>query len=312
MPVIIEARGLTKRFGDLTAVDGIDFHIEEGEVFGILGPNGAGKTSTIRMITCVLPITAGNLTVAGMNARDHDREIKAVLGVVPQANNLDQDLSVRKNLEVYARYFDVPKDVAAPRIDEALDLMQLSDRAGSSIHALSGGMQRRLVVARALVNAPRLLILDEPTTGLDPQARHLVWRKLRLLRERGITVVLTSHYMDEAERICDRLVIMHEGRILDAGAPRTLIQRHVGGDVLELQVDEGEEARVRDRLAPALHNGARLERMEDTVYAFGLDAQQAGGIERLLGSGRDDRRTHYRPGNLEDVFLRLTGRALVE
>ena len=263
MSAIIEARGLRKHYGDLTAVDGIDFDVEAGEVFGILGPNGAGKTTTIRMITCVTPLTAGHLTVDGLDVNFDDRAIKSRLGIVPQDDNLDEDLSVRRNLEVYARYYDVTGELARDRIDEGLELMQLRDKERERIQALSGGMKRRLIVARALVNDPRLMVLDEPTTGLDPQARHLVWRKLRLLRERGVTILLTTHYMDEAEQLCERLVIMDQGRILDGGRPRDLIAKYAGKEVLQMHLAEAEQAMVRSLLAPALER-ARVSNRSKT------------------------------------------------
>ena len=309
MAPIIIARGLRKSYGDFEAVRGIDFSVAKGEIFGMLGPNGAGKTSTIRMLGCVTPVTGGELLVDGMDVRTHDREIKARLGVVPQTDNLDPDLSVRQNLETYARYFDVPKAVAAERIDEGLQLMQLSDRANAGVYELSGGMQRRLVVARSLVNAPSILVLDEPTTGLDPQARHLVWRKLRLLRERGTTLLLTTHYMDEAEQLCDRLVIMDEGRILEEGNPRDLVERYVGLDVLEMHLSPPDVDRVRAYLDPALRNGGRLEAIDDVLYGYHIHPERARGVEELIG---DRYRIRNRRANLEDVFLTLTGRALVE
>ncbi|MDZ4278390.1 MAG: ABC transporter ATP-binding protein, partial [Dehalococcoidia bacterium] len=208
MSEIIRARSLTKRFGDLVAVDGIDFAVREGECFGLLGPNGAGKTSTIRMITCVSPVTAGELLVDGMDVRNDGRRIKGILGVVPQEENLDPDLTVWQNLAVFARYFDIPIPVARERAQEVLELFQLMERKNEIVDNLSGGMKRRLIIARALINQPKILILDEPTTGLDPQARHLVWQKLRLLRSQGITMLLTTHYMEEAAHLCDRLVVM--------------------------------------------------------------------------------------------------------
>ncbi|MEE9277590.1 MAG: ABC transporter ATP-binding protein [Dehalococcoidia bacterium] len=309
MPTIIEARGLVKMYGDFQAVAGIDLTVQEGEVFGILGPNGAGKTSVVRMISCVLPISGGELSVDGLDARYDDRKIKARLGVVPQDDNLDQDLSVRQNLEVYARFFDIPKAVAAERIVDGLRLMQLGDRADGPIQALSGGMKRRLVIARALVSQPRLLVLDEPTTGLDPQARHLVWRKLRLLREQGVSILLTTHYMDEAEQLCDRLVIMDEGKILEIGRPRDLVAQHVGSTVLEMRLLPEEEARVRSYLQPATLNGSRVEQIEDILYAYGLTEEQTRGVTSLIG---DPLRVLDRRANLEDVFLSLTGRILEE
>ncbi len=270
MASIIEAQALRKVYGDFVAVRDIDFQVEEGEFFGMLGPNGAGKTTTIRMITCVTPPSGGSLRVDGLDVEHDDRLIKSRLGVVPQDDNLDEDLTVRRNLEVYARYYDVTGSVARARIDEGLELMQLSDKSGERIMALSGGMKRRLVVARALVNDPRILILDEPTTGLDPQARHLVWRKLRLLRERGVTILLTTHYMDEAEQLCDRLVIMDEGRILDGGRPRDLIAKYAGSEVLELHLQPEEQESIRATLEPRLGEQGRIEQIEDVMYVFGL------------------------------------------
>ncbi|MBM3140254.1 MAG: ABC transporter ATP-binding protein [Chloroflexi bacterium] len=309
MTAIIQARGLVRSFGALRAVDGVDFDVTEGEVFGLLGPNGAGKTSTIRMISCVLPVTEGSLLVDGLDVRFYDREVKSRLGVVGQDNNLDEDLTVAKNLEVYARYFGVPRTAARSRIAEGLHLMQLTDRAGARIDELSGGMKRRLVVARALVSEPRILILDEPTTGLDPQARHLVWRKLRLLRERGVTIVLTTHYMDEAEQLCDRLMIMDRGATLARGEPRRLIEEHVGRDVLELHLTRAQRPATLAYLERAVGESGRIEEIEDVVYAFGARAEHAHAVEGIVG---DAYRVLFRRANLEDVFLTLTGRALVE
>ncbi len=309
MTAIIEARDLIKRYGNFQAVDGMTFAVEEGEFFGLLGPNGAGKTSTIRMICGVLPITNGELYVGGHDVYYEDRQVKRLLGIVPQDDNLDEDLTVRRNLEVYARYFEIPRPVARERIDEALELMQLSDWAGSKIDHLSGGMKRRLVIARALINEPRLLILDEPTTGLDPQARHLVWRKLRLLRERGVTILLTTHYMDEAEFLCDRLIIMDDGRSLTEGAPRELITRHAGRDVLEIHLAEEERASVVEALERTLGENGRMEHIEDVTYAFGVTDAHFRMAATLV---QDPYRIHFRRANLEDVFLSLTGRALAE
>ncbi|MEX2032806.1 MAG: ABC transporter ATP-binding protein [Dehalococcoidia bacterium] len=306
---MIEATALVKRYGDFCAVNGIDFAVETGEFFGLLGPNGAGKTSTIKMISCVQPVTEGRLTVAGMDVTTEDRQVKRVVGVVPQDDNLDQDLTVRQNLEVYARYYDIPKAVARLRIDEGLELMQLQDRGKDKIDALSGGMKRRLVIARALVNEPRLLILDEPTTGLDPQARHLVWRKLRLLRERGVTILLTTHYMDEAEYLCDRLIIMDQGRALAEGHPRDLIAQHAGREVLEMHLPPDENERVVAALTPRLGESARLEQVEDVTYAYGADESHWRFVEGMV---TDPYRVLFRRANLEDVFLTLTGRGLVE
>ncbi|MCA9846437.1 MAG: ABC transporter ATP-binding protein [Dehalococcoidia bacterium] len=309
MTPIIQAQALTRRYGDFLAVAGIDFEVAEGEFFGLLGPNGAGKTSTIKMISCVQDVTSGLLLVGGLDVRTNDREVKSLVGVVPQDDNLDQDLTVRQNLEVYARYFGIGKRAARERIDEGLALMQLEEKADESINALSGGMKRRLVIARALVNEPRLLILDEPTTGLDPQARHLVWRKLRLLRERGTTILLTTHYMDEAEQLCDRLIIMDNGKALSEGRPRDLIGEHAGREVLELHLPPEETARVVERLTPMLGESGRIEQVEDVAYAYGIDESHYRMVEEMAS---DPYRVIFRRANLEDVFLTLTGRGLVE
>ncbi len=223
--VLVHARGLTKRFGEFTAVNAIDFDVRVGEAFGFLGPNGAGKTSTMRMIACASPVTSGELTVIGMDPRRNAPQIKARLGVVPQLDNLDAELTVRENLEMYARYFDIPDAVARARADELLDFVQLSERATDQVEPLSGGMKRRLTIARSLINEPELIILDEPTTGLDPQARHLLWERLYRLKQRGATLIITTHYMDEAEQLCDRLVVMDKAEIAAEGSPRELIEQ---------------------------------------------------------------------------------------
>src|SRR3972149_3526481 len=240
MSEIIRARDIVKRYGTFTAVDGISFSVQAGECFGFLGPNGAGKTTIIRMINCVSPLTAGHLTVDGMDVRREPRRIKSILGVVPQDDNLDPDLTVRQNLRAYARYFDLPRAVAATRIDESLDLMQLTEKQNDRSDSLSGGLKRRLTIARGLINAPTILVLDEPTTGLDPQARHLVWQKLRYLRSQGVTMLLTSHYMDEAAHLCDRIVVIHQGRIMAEGRPPELVERFAGREVVEVQVEQDE------------------------------------------------------------------------
>ena len=309
VPFIIEATNLRKRYGDFEAVRGIDFCVAEGEFFGMLGPNGAGKTSTIGMISCVLPVSEGALSVIGMDVLRQDREIKARLGVVPQDNNLDPDLTVLRNLESYARFFGIPSAEATQRAREVLELVQLEDRSGARVDELSGGMARRLVLARGLMNNPTLLVLDEPTTGLDPQARRLVWQKLQELRERGVTMLLTTHYMEEAEQLCDRIVIMDQGSIIVEGRPRDLTEQHVGGSVLQLRTLNNEVAQLRDLLAGPLANGARLEQVGDLVYLYGLDAAA---IDRATELVSDPYRVSTRHANLEDVFLRLTGHALVE
>ena len=307
MTEIIRARGLLKRFGDLIAVNGIDFSVAEGECFGLLGPNGAGKTSIIRMITCVSPPTAGELRVAGMDVHTEGRRIKSILGIVPQEENLDPDLTVWQNLAVFARYFDIPAAEARQRAEEVLELFQLHDRRGEIVDNLSGGMKRRLIVARALINQPKILALDEPTTGLDPQARHLVWKKLRYLQAQGITLLLTTHYMEEATHLCDRLVVMHLGRILAQGAPAQLISQHVGRQVLELRLNDGEREAAVEVLRRC--DGLRLEDVEGVVCAFG-PAQEWGPLLDQLAPFGDGVR--LREATLEDVFLDLTGRGLQE
>jgi lipooligosaccharide transport system ATP-binding protein len=307
-PAIIRARRLVKRFGDLTAVNGIDFDVVSGECFGFLGPNGAGKTSTIRMITCVSPVTEGELLVDGFDVRADGRRVKALLGVVPQEDNLDPDLPVRQSLFVYARYFDIPAPVARQRIDEVLALFQLQDRANEVVDNLSGGMKRRLSIARALVNQPKILVLDEPTTGLDPQARHLVWQKLRLLKSQGVTMLLSTHNMEEAAHLCDRIVIMHLGRILAQGAPADLVTSQVGEEVLELQItDHEEKAQVLERLGGL--DGVTVEDVEDVLFVLGLGTHGPRLAAELLRQGQ---RARLRLATLEDVFLRLTGRGLTE
>src|SRR4030095_15174074 len=240
----IHARGLTKRFEKFTAVDGIDFDVWPGETFGFLGPNGAGKTSTMRMIGCTSPATAGELRIMGMNPGTHAGQIKARLGVVPQQDNLDIELTLRENLLMYARYFDVPRSTAVKRTEELLQFVQLSERAGSQVETLSGGLKRRLTIARALVNEPDIVLLDEPTTGLDPQARHVIWERLYQLKRRGATLLLTTHYMDEAEQLCDRLVVMDKGKIVAEGSPRELIERYSTREVLELRFPDDLRGRL--------------------------------------------------------------------
>ena len=302
----VEAIGLTKDFGSFRAVDGISFQVRENECFGFLGPNGAGKSTTIRMITCFSPISGGSLRVAGKDVTHDARAIKSLLGVVPQEDSLDPDLPVRQNLEVYARYYNIPKDVARERITEVLDLFQLQEKANSRVDDLSGGLKRRLVIARSLVNDPQILVLDEPTTGLDPQARHLVWQKLRMLKARGVTMLLTTHYMDEAAHLCDRLVIMHRGTILTEGNPRDLIAEHAGSHVLELRMSSEERAPYLGEMSGI--EGVAIEEVEDMTYVYGA-AEAAGRIVERVG---DPSRAFLRPGTLEDVFLRLTGRGLLD
>ncbi len=303
--VLIKARGLTKRFNhNLTAVDHIDFEVYKGECVGFLGPNGAGKTTTVRMIYCFLPVTEGKLTVAGMDVSTQAREIKGMIGVSPQEDNLDPDFSVLKNLQVYARYFDIPKEVATKRAFDLLKFFQLEEKKDASIYQLSGGMKRRLIMARALINEPKILLLDEPTTGLDPQARHLVWDEIRSLRKRGVTVILTTHYMDEASALCDRVLVVDNGKIIETGVPHELIRRFVGEDVLEVEFDEDVVKTLKAELP-----GAQVEVFGDQVRVF-ID-EPHGVFERVVKKFPDKNMT-IRNANLEDVFLKLTGRKLRE
>src|SRR6478752_5121719 len=304
---LITARGLGKRFGDLVAVDGIDFDVARGEAFGFLGPNGAGKTSTMRMIACVSPVTAGTLTVFGKDPEVFGTQIRARLGVVPQGDTLDMELSVRENLIMYARYFDIPWAEGRRRADELLDFVQLVERAKDKVDDLSGGMKRRLTIARGLINQPDLLLLDEPTTGLDPQARHLVWDRLYRLKQRGVTLVLTTHYMDEAEQLCDRLVVMDNGRIVAEGTPRELIERYSTREVLELRFPVDAQ--------PALDHSLdgiadRVEVLADRVLLYTSDGDAA--VATVHGRGLRPETALIRRGTLEDVFLRLTGRSLID
>jgi lipooligosaccharide transport system ATP-binding protein len=304
---LIEATGLVKRFGDFTAVDGIDVAVRAGEAFGFLGPNGAGKSSTMRMIGCVSPVTAGRLRILGMDPARDGPAIRARLGVCPQTDNLDPELTVAENLTTYARFFGIPRKVARARAAELLEFVQLAERAASKVEPLSGGMKRRLTIARALVNEPDVVLLDEPTTGLDPQARHLVWERLFRLKRQGVTLVLTTHYMDEAEQLCDRLVVMDAGRIVAEGSPRDLIARHSTREVVELRfAAESQEAFV-DKLAGI---GERVEPLPDRVllYVDDGDAAVATVHERAL----EPASVLVRRSTLEDVFLHLTGRTLVD
>ena len=309
---VIHARGLRKCFGEFTAVDGVDFDVAPGEAFGFLGPNGAGKTSTMRMIGCVSPVTAGTLTVFGLDPAHDGARIRSRLGVVPQADTLDNELSVLENLLVYGRYFGLPWSESRRRATELLDFVQLTDRAKDQVEPLSGGMKRRLVIARALINEPALLLLDEPTTGLDPQARHLLWDRLYRLKQRGVTLCLTTHYMDEAEQLCDRLVVMDKAKIVAGGSPRQLIEQYVTREVLELRFNRGEgETDDGAHLDGQLDGLAdRIEQLPDRllVYTADGDATAAAAFERGLRPAS----VLVRRSTLEDVFLRLTGRSLVE
>ncbi len=304
---VVHARQLTKRFGEFTAVDGIDFSISRGEFFGFLGPNGAGKTSTMRMVACMSPRSGGELVVRGMDPAHDGPEIRAGIGLVPQEDALDTELTVLDNLLLYGRYFGLPRKVVRERSLALLTFAQLEDRAGAKVDALSGGMRRRLVIARALISRPDLVILDEPTTGLDPQARHLVWERLYQLKQQGVTLILTTHYMDEAEQLCDRLVVMDRGQIAAEGAPRALIAKYSSREVLELRLEETDRARA---LAVLREHAERVEVLTDRLCCYGEDGDQL--LELVQHTGIHPRGVLVRRGSLEDVFLRLTGRSLVD
>ena len=304
---IIRAQTLQKTFGDFVAVDGIDFEVRPGEAFGFLGPNGAGKTSTMRMIGCVSPPSGGALSIFGLDPMTDGRTIRARLGVVPQMDQLDNELTVLENLIIYARYFDIDRRTARERADELLDFVQLSERADSRVEPLSGGQKRRVSIARSLINDPQLLILDEPTTGLDPQARHVLWDRLYQLKEQGRTLILTTHYMDEAEQLCDRLVVMDGGRIVAEGSPQGLIAEHAPREVLELRFGRGRNA---EHEADAAAVAARVEVLPDRLLAYADDGEAA--LAALNSRGVHPDSALVRRSSLEDVFLRLTGRTLVD
>lgn len=301
------ARGLEKSYGGFRAVRGVNFEVYRGECFGFLGPNGAGKTTTMKMIYGAAIPTGGELSVVGLDVKRHEREIKRRIGVVPQENNLDDDLKVRENLLVYGRYYDLPGKVIRQRTDELLDFVQLTEKAENRVEQLSGGMKRRLLIARSLINDPEIVVLDEPTTGLDPQARHLVWDRLRTLTAEGKTLILTTHYMEEAARLCDRLVIMEGGRIITEGTPQGLIEEHVSPQVLEFRA----EPRALERIRPLVER--RAEAVEDTgeaLVAYTDDGETL--MREVRDSGTKVENIVYRQAGLEDVFLRLTGRSLIE
>ena len=301
------ARNLKKSYDGFEAVKGVDFEVHRGECFGFLGPNGAGKTTTMKMIYGAVIPTEGELEVAGLDVRSCEREIKRRIGVVPQENNLDDDLEVKENLLVYGRYYDLPRKVALQRAEELLDFVELTEKSAARVDQLSGGMKRRLLIARALINDPEIVILDEPTTGLDPQARHLVWDRLRALTVEGKTLVLTTHYMEEAERLCDRLVIMEGGLIIAEGSPNELIEERVSPQVLEFRGSPDE----LERLRPVIEAAAdAVERTGEALLAFTADADEL--MERVRTLDVEVENTVYRQAGLEDVFLRLTGRRLIE
>ncbi len=305
--VLIRARALAKRFGAITAVDGIDIDVARGEAFGFLGPNGAGKSSTMRMIGCVSPPSGGHLEVLGLDPRADGPAIRARIGVVPQRDTLDEELTVRENILVYGRYFGLPRSVIRERAAELLEFAQLTDRADSLVEPLSGGMKRRLTIARALVNEPEILLLDEPTTGLDPQARHALWDRLFRLKRQGVTLVLTTHYMDEAEQLCDRLVVMDSGRIVAHGSPRELIDEHSTREVLELRFPADDHGPYADKV---IDLAARIEVLPDRLLLYTDDGDAAAGA--LHARGLTPLSVLVRRATLEDVFLHLTGRTLID
>jgi lipooligosaccharide transport system ATP-binding protein len=305
MTVLVTASGLTKKYGDLVAVAGIDFEIREGECFGFLGPNGAGKTTTVRMIHCVSPVTSGTLTVGGLSAGIGNRALKKMTGVIPQEINLDNDLTVQENLVVFARFFDIGRKEARSRIAELLRFVELEAKAGSKISELSTGMKRRLLIARALINRPRLIVADEPTTGLDPQARHLIWQRLRQLKAQGATLILTTQYMEEAQQLCDRIVVMYQGKILKEGVPGRLVEEEIGREVVEIRIPQEDDEKLLGQLSSF---ACAHERVGDTLYFYCRDGHPL--MRKLVEL--DLPNYLNRPATLEDVFLKLTGRSLHE
>ena len=301
---IIKTQSLTKKFKDLLAVDDVSLEVEEAECFGLLGPNGAGKTSLIRMITAVSPPTKGNIWVLGNNLRTHSRQVKTILGVVPQLDNLDPDLTVLQNLLTFARYFDIPKNEARRRSLEVLSLFELENKANSHIRELSGGMKRRLLLARGLINLPKILVIDEPTIGLDPQAKYLVWYKLSELKSQGVTQLLCTQNMEEATVLCDRVAIMHQGKILSLGSPRELMLRYVGSEVWEIEISPEERGKTIKELDS---RGLDFDEAGDRIHIFHIEAD-----EQVTGLVNFPERLRRRPATLEDVFFRLTGRSLIE
>jgi lipooligosaccharide transport system ATP-binding protein len=305
---LIQARGLVKRFGDFVAVDGIDFDLQRGEAFGFLGPNGAGKTSTMRMIGCVSPVSDGTLSVLGLDPASDGVEIRGRLGVVPQLDTLDMELTVRENVVIYGRYFGLSRKEIAGRADELLEFVELTERANDRVEPLSGGMKRRLTIARSLINEPEVLLLDEPTTGLDPQARHVVWDRLYRLKRQGVTLLLTTHYMDEAEQLCDRLVVMDKGKIVAEGSPRELIERYSTREVVELRFDDSRRPDDFGFWTDGVVS--RVESLPDRVLLYTDDGDAA--THQLHERGLVPESLLVRRSSLEDVFLHLTGRSLIE
>jgi lipooligosaccharide transport system ATP-binding protein len=307
MQNMIEAKGLTKKYADFVAVDGIDFVVKRGEAFGLLGPNGAGKSTTMKMIASVSKRTGGDLTILGKDPNQHGPEIRAHLGVVPQQDNLDRELKVHENLFSYGRFFGLSRKFLKTKVEELLEFAQLTEKRNSKAEELSGGMKRRLTIARGLVNEPEILMLDEPTTGLDPQARHILWDRLFRLKEQGVTLVITTHYMDEAEQLCDRLIVMDKGKIMAEGSPADLIKQYSSKEVLEVRFGSSRNAEVADQLKGI---GDRIEILPDRILIYSENGEAD--LHTILTRGLEPVTSLVRRSSLEDVFLRLTGRTLVE
>ncbi len=305
--MMIRARGLTKDFGELRAVDSVDFEVRKGEAFGLLGPNGAGKSTTMRMIASVSKRTGGELSILGLDPNEYGPDIRGHLGVVPQQDNLDVEIRVRDNLIVYGRYFGLPMKFLRYKADELIEFVQLKEKAKAKVDTLSGGMKRRLTIARALINEPDILLLDEPTTGLDPQARHVLWDRLFRLKEAGVTLVITTHYMDEAEQLCDRLIVMDKGKIMAAGTPAGLIREYSSREVVELRFGSDRNAHLAGQLRGF---GDRIEVLPDRILIYTDTGEED--LARIVERGLRPMTSLVRRSSLEDVFLRLTGRSLIE
>jgi lipooligosaccharide transport system ATP-binding protein len=304
---LIVARGLTKKFGDFTAVDGIDFSVYRGESFGLLGPNGAGKSTTMRIIGATSQRTSGEITILGKDPEKFGPQIRAHLGVIPQKDNLDEQLTVTENLYIYGRYFGLSSKFIKGKVDELLEFAQLEEKRDAKVESLSGGMKRRLTIARALVSEPDILMLDEPTTGLDPQARHILWDRLFRLKEKGVTLVITTHFMDEAEQLCERLIVIDRGKIMAEGSPADLIKRYSSKEVLEVRFGSENNEAVADQLRDKCE---RLEVLPDRILLYAEDAEHA--LEEIMRANMHPKTSLVRRSSLEDVFLRLTGRTLIE
>ncbi len=304
---LIIARGLTKRYGDFVAVDNIDFTVSRGESFGFLGPNGAGKSTTMRIISSTLQRTSGEISILGKDPNEHGPQIRAHLGVVPQQDHLDNQLTVAENLYIYGRYFGLSKKFIRPKVDELLEFAQLEEKRDVKVEALSGGMKRRLTIARALVSEPEILMLDEPTTGLDPQARHILWDRLFRLKEQGVTLLITTHYMDEAEQLCNRLIVMDKGKIMAEDSPLELIKKYSTKEVLEVRFGSGRNDQVADQLRQMCD---RIEVLPDRILMYADDGEAL--LEEVTAKHLKPLTSLVRRSSLEDVFLRLTGRSLIE